>query len=102
MTTYHDRLVCEATLQYADEYDVPLSEAIHDTGHATLATMAKKPDTRSEVAKARDVADKDRWAEICRDFESITPQERNALKNVWATMPTYTCLADAAVITARL
>jgi hypothetical protein len=98
--SYFDRLVTEATLQEADEYG-SISEALRHSGHETLATIARKPQVIAAINRAREVASKERWAELCRRWDP-TEAERKAASQVLDMMPGYCCLNDAANITARL
>lgn len=98
--SYFTRQVTEATLQAADEYG-SISEALRYTGHLCLASIARQPGVIAAINKAREVASKDRWSELCRDWQP-TEAEHKAIGLVLANMPGYACLNDAANITARL
>lgn len=99
MRTHFNRLVSEATLYAQDN-----GEDFATTGHQTLATIARKPEVIAAVNRAREVASKDRWRELCVGLcpPQPTPAERDAANAVWAVMPGYTCWNDAANICARL
>lgn len=98
--SYFDRLVTEATLQAADDCG-SVSEALRLEGHLTLTTIARKPEVIAAVNRAREVATKDRWRELCFHWEP-TAAELKAASAMLDAMPGYCCLNDAANIAARL
>ena len=105
MKTYFQRGVSESTLELAEELG-GVGRALVVSGDMTLATMCRQPQTIAAINRAREVADKDRWAEIANRSPlrrcDMTPEERAAAMAVWDTLPGYTCLNDAFNITARL
>lgn len=106
--TYADRLYCEATL-------LAIDSGLPCKGMKTLAGMARNPQTIAAVNRAREIVGhgnpatgKDRLQHLnvqsCKMIgaEEPTETERNAIKEVWKTMPGYSCFADALAIAARL
>jgi hypothetical protein len=102
MNTWSNRLVCEATLQAADELKGNIREALEHTGHMTLATMARQPHIIEAVNRARAIIDKATWETLNRPGVELTEEQRRAAKLVWDMLPGYTCLMDAVAILARL
>lgn len=101
--TYANRLVSEATLQLLDECgDRNHVDVIRESGHMTLATMARQPATIAAVNKAREFVDKITWANLNRPSAKLNDTQRTVAKLVWDTLPGYTCLMDAVSILARL
>jgi hypothetical protein len=101
MNRWADRLVSEATLQAADELG-SIRKALDETGHITLATMARQPHVIEAVNRAREIVDKATWETLNRPGEELTEEQRRAAKLVWDMLPGYTCLMDAVAILARL
>src|SRR5262245_43153229 len=101
--SYANRLLSEATLQLLDEAgERSHADVIRESGHITLATMARQPATIAAVNLARETVSKDRWAELNRGSAQLSDAERAAAGPVWDTLPGYTCLMDAVSILARL
>ena len=98
MRPYHVRLWPSEVL---DEYPDGDTRPARVAGYQTLGTIAKAPATIAAINRARTVADKDRWWELCRNWHPA-PAELKACNGVLDTMPGYCCQNDAANITARL
>jgi len=102
MKTYRDRLVTEATLQYADNAACGILEAIRATGHLSLATMAREPATIAAVNNVRGRIPKERWEELNRPSARLSDDEYREAVTVLRTLPGYCCAMDAVSILARL
>ena len=100
MHKHKDRLWPEAALLEAGE-DGRLGEAIRRLGYLPLSTLAKRPEVIAAVNRARRVADKARFAELCRHWEP-TEDELAAVAGVLDMLPGYCSFNDAASIAARL
>src|SRR5262249_873527 len=107
MATYFERLVTEATLQAADACG-SISEALAQTGHQPLATIARNPQIIAAINRAREIPPKDRWRELCSpagfspDWPLRTEAENRAASAILAQLPGYCCLNDAMNLAARL
>lgn len=101
MLTYPNRMHTEAALAAIDNGDDP-------SRFLPLSTIARKPLTIAAVNRAREVAPRERYAYLNRtagrmfNAEKPTQAERQAVNDVWGTLPGYTCWIDALAITARL
>ncbi len=97
---YADRNVCEATMYEADSKGVHIGQALRETGHLTLRTIARDPQVIAAVNRVRETIPKDEWRTLAAS--KLTPEQQKLAGVVWAAMPGYCCLNDAVVILAKL
>ena len=102
MFKYNQRTVTDTVLQYIDENNCSVAEALRQTGEQPLSTLARSPEVIAAVNKAREAFPKDAWKSV-QGFHTPVPDDmRRAAMPVWDALPGYTSLADAIQIIARL